>query len=261
VLIPALTTPIPNSLSYEEAVVLPVGIATASAGLFQSDFLSLPLPTLSPKQTNSVILIWGGSSAIGCSGIQLARAAGLQVITTASKHNFQLCKDLGAAEVFGRASPSITNEILEYLEGKDFLGVYDAIGLPDTLEACVEIMAKRKPGGIIASTLPPMVAIDAKGIQIKMGKSKSKPHSSLAVLYLSCQSKLTRLEKPQVHCLKIIDNVAPAIFNDYLPKALEQGKFLAKPDPLVVGTGLEFVQKGMDRVKEGYSARKVVVKL
>lgn len=35
----------------------------------------------------------------------------------------------------------------------------------------------------------------------------------------------------------------------------------AKPDPLVVGTGLEKIQEAIDRQKAGVSAKKVVVLL
>ena len=55
--------------------------------------------------------------------------------------------------------------------------------------------------------------------------------------------------------------VGEAVYQNFLPQALASKRFLAKPDPLVVGTGLEKVQAGFDRQKEGVSARKVVIKL
>ncbi len=55
--------------------------------------------------------------------------------------------------------------------------------------------------------------------------------------------------------------VGPAVWRDYVPKALEEGKLQAKPDPMVVGHGLESVQKGLDTNKAGVSAKKVVVTL
>ena len=53
---------------------------------------------------------------------------------------------------------------------------------------------------------------------------------------------------------------APVIFGKFLPKALALGGYQAKLEPLVVGTkGLEGVQEGVERLKQGMSAREVVV--
>lgn len=51
------------------------------------------------------------------------------------------------------------------------------------------------------------------------------------------------------------------MYKDFLPQALREGRYLAKPDPVVVGEGLESVQAGMDKLKEGVSAGKIVVTL
>ena len=49
---------------------------------------------------------------------------------------------------------------------------------------------------------------------------------------------------------------------DYVEKALERGTFKAKPEASVVsGKGLEAIQEGLERCKEGVSAKKVVVSL
>lgn len=55
--------------------------------------------------------------------------------------------------------------------------------------------------------------------------------------------------------------VGRAIWRDFLPQALARGSFLAKPDPLVVGEGLESLQAACDRARAGVSAQKVVVVL
>lgn len=46
---------------------------------------------------------------------------------------------------------------------------------------------------------------------------------------------------------------------DYINPALEQGKLQCLPEPLVIGKGLDAVQKGLDKNKEGVSAKKVVI--
>lgn len=44
-----------------------------------------------------------------------------------------------------------------------------------------------------------------------------------------------------------------------MPKALDQGKILPKPDPLIVGEELRSIQLGLDKQKKGVSAQKVVI--
>lgn len=55
--------------------------------------------------------------------------------------------------------------------------------------------------------------------------------------------------------------VGKMIYEDFLPAALEDGSFVPAPEPLVVGHGLEYVQKGLEVQKKGVSARKVVITL
>jgi hypothetical protein len=44
-------------------------------------------------------------------------------------------------------------------------------------------------------------------------------------------------------------------------EALEKGKLLPIPEPLIVGKGLERIQEGLDTNKKGVSAKKVVIEL
>jgi len=55
--------------------------------------------------------------------------------------------------------------------------------------------------------------------------------------------------------------VGKAVFENFLPKALEEGKYVAAPEPLVIGKGLELVQEAFEVLKKGVSAKKVVVSL
>ncbi|TVY52236.1 Dehydrogenase azaJ, partial [Lachnellula cervina] len=95
-----MTSHIPAALSYESASVIPLGLSTAASGLFQKGLLGLQHPSVPPKPTGKSLLIWGGSTSVGCNAIQLAVAAGYEVITTASPKNFTLVKTLGATQAF-----------------------------------------------------------------------------------------------------------------------------------------------------------------
>lgn len=53
----------------------------------------------------------------------------------------------------------------------------------------------------------------------------------------------------------------PTAVHSWMTEALRDGSLKPKPDPVVVGHGLEHVQTGMDTLKKGVSAAKVVVEL
>jgi len=57
------------------------------------------------------------------------------------------------------------------------------------------------------------------------------------------------------------NEVGPMIYETFLPAALAQGRFVAAPDPLVVGHELEAIPKAIERQRQGVSARKLVVTL
>ena len=121
----AAAAPIPDSMSFEAASVLPLGLSTAAAGLYQSSGLKLPFPSHNPKSTGKTILVWGGSSSVGASAIQLAVASGVDVVSTASKKNFDLVKKLGAKEVFDYAQTNVVEDLVAYLKDKQVAGAYD----------------------------------------------------------------------------------------------------------------------------------------
>lgn len=231
-----LTSPLPPASSFTEGVVLPLAISTASAGLYQPSYLELPFPTASPKESNKVILVWGGSSSVGSTAIQLAVASGVTVITTASKHNHSYCKNIGAAEVIDYNSSSVAEDIVKAIKssGKEFAGIYDSISLPESFKHCFEVLEKAGGSKKMATVLPPPEDkpqdVDAKGV---------------FAITIAMEHKA----------------VGHAVWNDYVPAALLNGSLKFLPEPLVVGKGLEKVQEALDLQKKGVSARKVVVEL
>jgi hypothetical protein len=56
-------------------------------------------------------------------------------------------------------------------------------------------------------------------------------------------------------------HVGTAVWHDFMPEALETGRFQAKPDPHVVKGGLSKVQEGMNMLRKGVSAKKVVIEI
>lgn len=132
-----LVSPVPDSLPLANAAVLPLGVDTAATLLFQQ--LNLPLPSLDPKPLGRTILLWGGSSSVGGNAVQLAAAAGARVITTASKHNFDYVKSLGADAVYDYNDPECINQLKAELKEGDY--VADCISSPEAQAACADILS------------------------------------------------------------------------------------------------------------------------
>lgn len=56
-------------------------------------------------------------------------------------------------------------------------------------------------------------------------------------------------------------DIGNAIWRKYIPEALAARKYQAKPDPFVISGGLEKVQDGIDLLRKGVSAKKIVIEL
>lgn len=164
-------SPIPSSVSYEQAAVVPLGLSTAAAALYQKEFLNLPYPKPGPPVTTGTsILVWGGSSSVGGNAIQLAVASGVQVIATCSTKNFGYVKDLGASHVFDYNETSVVDDIVKSMSGSKFVGALDAISQEKTYKATAAVV-KQLGGGLIAGTVPVPDGLDlAKDMNAKAGK-------------------------------------------------------------------------------------------
>lgn len=226
-----VASPIPADMPYENAAVIPLGISTASCGLFQKDFLALRLPTTPRAASNGqLVLIWSGSSSVGSNAIQLAAAAGYEVITTASAKNFEYVRSLGASHVFDYRSPSVIEDITKVYDGKSGVGAF-SIGT-EASGPCCEVLSKVNSRKFVSLTNPPRGALP-QGI-----------------------------ESNYVFGVAVKDNeTGPAIFEAFLPKALAAGEFKPAPTPEVVGKGLGSIQEGLNQLKKGVSAKKYVISL
>jgi NADPH:quinone reductase-like Zn-dependent oxidoreductase len=138
VVLERMAAAIPDTLSYESACVLPLTVSTASSGLFQKDQLGLKHPSANADPTGETVLIWGGSTSVGSNAIQLAVAAGYDVITTASPRNVNYVTSLGASQVFDYNSPAVVQDIVAAFQGRTLAGAL-AIGT-GSAELCVDVV-------------------------------------------------------------------------------------------------------------------------
>lgn len=122
-----MAAPLPDSIPFEQAAVVPLAVLTASHGLFDADYLGLDLPTVPARQSSSgkrAVIITGGSSVVGSTAIQLAVSAGYEVVSTASPKNFDYVKSLGATHVFDYKSDTVADDIVAAVKGLHLAGGY-----------------------------------------------------------------------------------------------------------------------------------------
>jgi NADPH:quinone reductase len=122
--------PVPDGLSFAEAASLPETVFTVWSNIFQRGHL----------QPGETLLIHGGNSGIGITGIQIARALGSKVIVTVgSEEKGKTCLQLGADSYINYKTQNFEDELQN--EGVDV--ILDMIG-GDYLAKNINIL---KPDG------------------------------------------------------------------------------------------------------------------
>lgn len=126
-----LMSKIPGDMAFREAAVFGLCSATSALFLFGKDYLRLDYPNPGVPKKGKSILVWGGSSAVGSNAIQLATAAGYDVIATCSKKNFDYVKSLGAVQAFDYNDTNVTEKIAVELDQGECAGIFMAAGMND----------------------------------------------------------------------------------------------------------------------------------
>ena len=261
VVLERMAAPIPDTLPFEEAAVLPLAVSTASCGLFQKDQLGLRHPTAVAKPARETVLVWGGSTSVGSNAIQLAVAAGYEVITTASPRNFDYVKALGAAQVFDHNSPGVVPDIIAAFAGRTLAG---AIAIGTTSGAsCVQIAGSCQGKKFVSMASPPVsfhTLADGNRSRFTLPRLMGRLVSSNVALQFRARFRGVGTKYIFGTTLKA-NEVSTAIYRDFLPTALAEGRYTAAPKPSVAGKGVHDFQHAMDLQLKGVSAAKVVVSL
>ncbi|TBU25010.1 GroES-like protein [Dichomitus squalens] len=170
-LVPApVTTKIPEGISFDQAASIPLGLATVVLALWDHNPRTEKSIRLTPpweeggltQYAGKPAFIIGGASSVGQYAIQIAKYQGFSpIITTASPHNAELLKSLGATTVLDRNLPAsqILAELPKLTGGKPLEFVYDAISLADTQSLAYEALA---PGGSLVIVLPELIPSELK---------------------------------------------------------------------------------------------------
>ena len=146
----------PEGASFEDAAAVPLAGLTAYQALF----------THGKLKAGEKVLIHAGAGGVGIYAVQLAKNIGATVITTASKKNHALLKELGADQVIDYH----TTDFSEVLEDIDL--VFDTMGgdvqrdswlQPDgkQLQEIADLMTEGKVKSVVGHTYP----LTAEGVK------------------------------------------------------------------------------------------------
>lgn len=145
--LPDELAPKPRSLDFLQAAVVPLPALTAWQALFDHAGLS----------AGKSVLIHGAADGVGIFAVQLARWADASVIGTASAHDRELLRKLGA------------NEIIDYTATRFEDRVHDVDIVLDTVggETLARSWKVLKKGGVLVSTVspPPSEEATAHGVR------------------------------------------------------------------------------------------------
>ncbi|KAI0523765.1 GroES-like protein [Xylaria bambusicola] len=227
----------PSSVTYEEAATFGVSVTTVGQGLYKT--LQLPLPN-NPVATPFPVLIYGGSTATGIYGIKYAKLSGLTVIATASPHNFDHLRSLGADHVFDYKSPTVGADI-RALTGNKLKHAWDCTGFGASI--CAAALSDSEEGGRpkYATIIPVKREIfDAENPVV------DGPHFTLG--YDVFGVPYPRLGKQFVPDPSEVEYAT--MFWQTTQGLLESGKLIPlKPEVNRLGKGLEGVLTGLDELK------------
>jgi NADPH:quinone reductase-like Zn-dependent oxidoreductase len=160
---------------------------------------------------------------------QVATAAGIKVIAVSSKHNFDLCKSSGAAEVYDYHEPNFIDSIVQAVlaSGQEFIGIFDAVSEVETYAHDLDILGKLG-GGHLACVHPPPPSVP---------------------------------ENVKAGMIFAVNDIADKVWADFVSPALSNGSLKCLPRPTVVGKGLEYIDEALTKSRAGVSGTKLVVEL
>lgn len=233
VLVPAdNATPIPYTLSFKEASLLPMSIQTAWSGL--SGIGIGPNTKYDPSEKKG-LLVWGGASSVGSGALQVAKILGFSVYATASEKHHVYLKSLGAIRVFDYKDPDVIQKVIKAAkeDGVTIDVAFDAAG---QIKSCGEILKETKSGdkALLSEAVPiPKDAPTIEGVQ---------------AVFVTAPDD----EKERQAFFRFV-------WNQWVNDNLANGKLVPSPKAKVVPGGLEAINEALDELKAGVSGVKLVL--
>ncbi len=222
---------IPDFMSFDEAAILPMAVATAAVGIFLT--LDIPRP---PAKQQGIFLVWGASSSVGTATVQIAKSLGYTVFGVNSPKHNDYVKKLGATECFDYNDAEVVKKVSQALKvSGQAVTAYDVISEHGSAPKAAEIL-EAVGGGKLCLTLG--YPDDAR-----------KP------------GNVQLVNTYAAHIVGDRKDFGHWLFNEWLEKALADKTFVPSPAVQKVEGGIEAVQKALDMHKAGLSSVKLVLNL
>jgi len=195
--------PVPDRLSMIEAAAIPETYFTVYYNVFMRSRL----------RAGETFLVHGGSSGIGTTAIQLAKAAGATALTTAgSDEKCAFCEQLGAARAINYKTQDWQQSVMEFTGDAGVDCVLDMVAGP-YMQKNIDLLARDGRYIIIAFLQGPQAELNMRAVLLKkltITGSTLRPQSSAekaAIAAALRQHVLPLLESAAVE--PIIDSVFP----------------------------------------------------
>ncbi len=236
VLVPAANSlTLPDGMSFTEAALLPMSVATAWAGWYS---IGLARDTAYTAADKKGMLVWGGASSIGSGAVQVAKLMGFSVYATASEKHHEYLKGLGASKVFDYHDGDVVEKIVKAAK-EDGVAVQMGFDTAGEVKSCMEILKefKGEEGTAKLATAKPLAEDLPKveGVEVKFVAAPGD-------------------EEKRMEFFRFV-------FGVWLKEKLEKGEFVPSPKVKVVEGGLESASKGLDELKKGVSGVKLVLEV
>ncbi|KAI1194368.1 GroES-like protein [Nemania serpens] len=225
--------PLPDSLSYEQGAIFPLGLFTA---LTAWTSIGISLDTRHAPADKEAVLIWGGASSVGTFAIQTAKILGFTSYVTASPKHHEYLKKLGAHAVFDYRADDVVSQIVSAVK-KDGVNLRTAHGVVDgSLEPVLDVLRQIKG--------------DAAA---KVASSAFLPpgHATLDNTQIAFTAASLDEAERNSHIHKC--------FHEWLQDGLKSGSIVPSPSIQIEGGGLEGLNAALDKLKAGVSGAKIVV--
>ncbi|HMR74748.1 MAG TPA: zinc-binding alcohol dehydrogenase family protein [Polyangiaceae bacterium] len=220
----------PKSLSFAEAAALPLTTITA----YESFFDRLGVDRDGGHKGQSLLII-GAGGGVGSIGIQLAKAAGLVVIATASRpETTAWVKELGADHVVNHRQPMVEQVRNLGFHHVDHIAIFNDMR---HWETAVELI--RPQGGI--------VTIDDTDLPMPMGGMKTKAAS----LHWELMFTRAMFETP--------DMIEQHKLLTYVAQEIDAGRIRSTLDTVLTPINAENIRAAHALIETGKARGKVVV--
>ena len=181
-----LVAPAPDRMPAAALATVPVAFATAALAF-----------DLAGLKAGERVLIHAGAGGVGLAAIQLARAAGAEVMATASAAKQEYLRSLGVALVFDSRQTAFGGEILDATAGAGVDVVLNSLTGPGYIEASLECLA---PAGRF-------VELGARDIWSEEAMSAARPDVAYSVLRLDVL-KESDPARPGAALRRVMDRLA-----------------------------------------------------